>query len=168
MSESDIPPRIDSTDSGVHDSIAENSYEEDLETTIFVGDIRKDSTEQDLLDFFTQFGVVEAVSIKYSKITRQPLGYGFVKMSSTDEVESILAEHPTVFIKGKRVRLGSAKRNCKLRIHNLAPTVTVQDLNTAFNKFGDLFEHDTSIIYGGFSFNTNIIAIFSCRRKWCG
>ena len=42
MSESDIPPRIDSTDSGVRDSIAENSFEEDLETTIFVGDIRKE------------------------------------------------------------------------------------------------------------------------------
>ena len=52
-----------------------------MATKVRVENLPSDITEERLKDVFTQFGDVQAVTIKTHFLTGLPKGYGFVKMS---------------------------------------------------------------------------------------
>ncbi|HOO51103.1 MAG TPA: RNA-binding protein [Alphaproteobacteria bacterium] len=57
---------------------------------IYVGNLSYKVTEEDLLQAFTAFGQVDAVSIIKDKFTSQSKGFGFVEMPVTEEARAAI------------------------------------------------------------------------------
>ena len=56
-------------------------------TNIFVGNLSYQTTQDDLLAAFSQFGNVERAALVTDRATGQPRGFGFVEMTNKDEAE---------------------------------------------------------------------------------
>lgn len=60
---------------------------------VFVGGIQANTTEEDVRAYFSQFGTVSDVDLKYDKATHRMRGFGFVGFDSEDVVEQVCATH---------------------------------------------------------------------------
>jgi RNA recognition motif-containing protein len=56
-----------------------------MPTTLFVGNLSFDATEEDLRQHFEQAGAVKSVQIVTDQVTGRPRGFGFVEMSTQEE-----------------------------------------------------------------------------------
>ncbi|CAM9963793.1 unnamed protein product, partial [Heterosigma akashiwo] len=75
-----------STTQETHEISDENELEFGLDgCNIFVGDLAKGITEEQIEAAFSACGKVASVSIKRDKQTGKNLGYGFVRMCSKEE-----------------------------------------------------------------------------------
>ena len=54
-------------------------------TNIFVGNLNYQTTQEELMQAFSQFGAVERVSIITDRDTGQPRGFAFVEMTDRRE-----------------------------------------------------------------------------------
>lgn len=59
---------------------------------LYVGNLPREYTEEDLRTLFGPFGTVLSVTIILDRQTGQPRGFGFVEMSSKEEGERAIAE----------------------------------------------------------------------------
>lgn len=57
-----------------------------MPTTLFVGNLSFEATEEDLRQLFAQAGAVKSVQIVTDQMTGRPRGFGFVEMSTQEEV----------------------------------------------------------------------------------
>lgn len=57
-----------------------------MPTTLFVGNLSFEATEEDLRTLFAQAGAVKSVQIVTDQMTGRPRGFGFVEMSTQEEV----------------------------------------------------------------------------------
>mmetsp|Transcript_4001 Transcript_4001/g.5830 ORF Transcript_4001/g.5830 Transcript_4001/m.5830 type:complete len:377 (+) Transcript_4001:445-1575(+) len=76
----------------------------DPEKKIFVGGLTADTTEEDVSKYFSQYGTVRSVVIKYDATTHRSRGFGFVTfedLAATDKASEI--KHHQIL--GKRVEL---------------------------------------------------------------
>jgi RNA recognition motif-containing protein len=60
-------------------------------TTIYVGNLPFNATEQDLRGLFESHGTVESVKLINDRETGKPRGFGFVEMAQTDAQAAIQA-----------------------------------------------------------------------------
>ena len=67
---------------------------------IFVGNLARDVTEEDLKAQFAPFGEVSSVALIKDKYSGQPKGFAFVEMANKEEGEAALAG-----LKGKKLRV---------------------------------------------------------------
>jgi len=66
---------------------------------IYVGNLSRDATEEELRQMFTPFGQVASVSIIKDRYSGQSRGFGFVEMPTKSEGEAAIAG-----LKGKTLR----------------------------------------------------------------
>ncbi|MDD5399368.1 MAG: RNA-binding protein [Dehalococcoidia bacterium] len=66
---------------------------------IFLGNLARDVTEEDIRAEFAPFGEVTSVSIVKDKYSGQPRGFAFVEMANKDEGEAAIAA-----LKGKQFK----------------------------------------------------------------
>ena len=66
---------------------------------IYVGNLAREVTEEELKQEFTAFGEVTSVSIIKDKYSGQPRGYAFVEMASKSRGEAAITS-----LKGKKLR----------------------------------------------------------------
>jgi|RhiMetdeSRZDD1v2_1073273.scaffolds.fasta_scaffold64967_4 RNA recognition motif-containing protein len=59
---------------------------------LYVGNLHDEITEAELREFFTEYGTVTSVMIKYDKVTGEPWGYGFVEMESEEQAQAALQQ----------------------------------------------------------------------------
>lgn len=138
-------------------------------SNLFIGDINKDCTENQLLELFSTVGEVLMVSIKRSKATNKPLGYGFVKMASAWAAGLAMDTLQGTPIGGRPIRIGWGEVDCCCRIENLAADVTEDQLHELFSAFGPLQFSRTDIQKTGKPHATNIINDFYSvprNREW--
>ena len=110
---------------------------------MFIGDMSKDCTEDDLYETFSQYGEVAEVLIKRSKVTKNPLGYGFVRMVQPEAARLCMEHLNGATICGRSIRLNWAQRNTRLQVINIESSVTESDLNKLFGEYGELYEEET-------------------------
>ena len=80
-----------------------------MATKVRVENLPSDITEERLKDVFTQFGDVQAVTIKTHFLTGLPKGYGFVKMSlDVDAYRAVNILDGTTF-KNRKIHLKEEK-----------------------------------------------------------
>ncbi len=72
---------------------------EGIEINIYVGNLSRDVTEEELRQLFTPFGQVASVSIIKDKYSGQSRGFAFVEMPTKSEGEAAI-----LGIKGKTLR----------------------------------------------------------------
>lgn len=80
---------------------------------IFVGGIRDDVQENDLIETFSDFGQVLTVSIPLIKDTNKQRGFAFVEFEDSDAVDKAVL-HKNIILKGKKVEVKKALRKDQL------------------------------------------------------
>lgn len=78
-------------------------------TNIFVGNLSYQTTQDDLLSAFSQFGNVERVSIVTDRDTGQPRGFAFVEMSDAREAQTAIAQLNGAEFGGRALNVNEAR-----------------------------------------------------------
>ena len=76
---------------------------------IFVGNLPRDITEEDLREAFGAYGKVNTVSVIKDKFTGEPRGFGFVEMPNKNEAQAAIAGVNGKMIKGKSLNVNEAR-----------------------------------------------------------
>ena len=76
---------------------------------IFVGNLPREITEEDLQEAFGAFGKVATVSVIKDKFTGEPRGFGFVEMPNKNEAQAAIAGVNGKMIKGKSLNVNEAR-----------------------------------------------------------
>lgn len=121
---------------------------------IFLGGLDNETTTEDLNAYFQSYGVIEdAVVMRYSD-TGNSKGFGFVTFSRVEEADRCIAENPH-FLDGKSIectramprgtdvetpiqQTNSEKQKRKLFIGNVSYDTTTEDLESYFEKYGEI------------------------------
>jgi len=76
---------------------------------IYVGNLARDASEDDLRAIFSEFGQVSRVTILKDRLSGEPRGFGFVEMPSADEATAALAGANGRELKGQSLRVNEAR-----------------------------------------------------------
>ena len=76
---------------------------------IFVGNISRNATEDDIRSAFTAFGQVQSVAILKDKFSGEPRGFGFVEMPAKAEAEAAIAGLNGRDLKGRTLTVNEAR-----------------------------------------------------------
>ena len=76
---------------------------------IYVGNISRTATEQDLRDAFTAFGEVQSAAIIKDKFSGESRGFGFVEMPNKEEAEKAIAGLNGKDLKGRPLTVNEAR-----------------------------------------------------------
>jgi RNA recognition motif-containing protein len=76
---------------------------------IYVGNLSRDVTEEDLRQTFETFGKVETVSIIKDKFSGESRGFGFVEMPAKDEAQAAIADLNGKELKGRPLKVNEAR-----------------------------------------------------------
>jgi RNA recognition motif-containing protein len=115
---------------------------------VFVGGLSPDTKVEHLREYFSKFGNVENVTIKYDKSGRSK-GFGFVLFEDVDTPNKVYAQDVHI-IQGKRVDTKSAHRRDqalarKVFVGGLDPDVTDGEIGEYFSKFGNIAQIEAPI-----------------------
>ena len=107
---------------------------------MFLGGLSWDTTEDDLTEYFGQFGHVANVSIKYNAATGNPRGFGFITFTNDDSIEAVLNSGPHT-VKNKQIdpRKAKSKLNANLKkifVGGVDSSMTEDELRDYFSRFG--------------------------------
>lgn len=107
---------------------------------LFLGGLSWDTTEDDLTDYFGQFGSVSNVSIKYNSATGNPRGFGFITFSSDGAIDAVLSSGPhSVRNKVIDPRKAKSKVNANLKkifVGGVDSNLTEEEIKQYFSRFG--------------------------------
>jgi len=76
---------------------------------IYVGNISRTATEQDLKDAFTAYGEVSSASIIKDKFSGESRGFGFVEMPNKEEAEKAISSLNGKDLKGRPLTVNEAR-----------------------------------------------------------
>jgi cold-inducible RNA-binding protein len=83
---------------------------------IFVGNLSKDVTEDDLQNLFSEFGTVRNVKVIKDLFSGESKGFGFLEIPGLAEAQKAINELNTKELKGKKITVNEARpRNDKRR-----------------------------------------------------
>jgi RNA recognition motif-containing protein len=76
---------------------------------IYVGNLSREVTEDDLRQAFTAFGQVASVAVIKDKFTSESRGFGFVEMPAKAEAEAAIAGLNGKDLKGRALNVNQAR-----------------------------------------------------------
>jgi RNA recognition motif-containing protein len=76
---------------------------------IFVGNLSKDVTDDDLQNMFSEFGNVRSVKIIKDLFSGESKGFGFIEMPGISEAQKAINELNTKELKGKKIVVNEAR-----------------------------------------------------------
>jgi len=76
---------------------------------IYVGNLPREATEEDLRQAFGAFGQVTSVKIITDRFSGDSRGFGFVEMSSSSEAQSAISGLDGKDLKGRALRVNEAR-----------------------------------------------------------
>ena len=83
---------------------------------IFIGNLSKDVTEDDLQDLFSEYGTVRNVKVIKDLFSGESKGFGFLEMPGQAEAQKAMSELNTRDLKGKKIAVNEARpRNDRRR-----------------------------------------------------
>ena len=82
---------------------------------IYVGNLSREITEEDLRQAFGGFGQVASVTILKDKYTGEPKGFGFVEMAAKAEGQAAIAGLNGKDLKGRALRVDEARAQSERR-----------------------------------------------------
>lgn len=78
-------------------------------SNIFVGNLSFQTTQEDLLATFSQFGAVEQVNVIRDRDTGQPRGFAFVEMANAQEAQTAIAQLNGAELNGRTLNVNEAR-----------------------------------------------------------
>ncbi|XP_066993461.1 heterogeneous nuclear ribonucleoprotein D0 [Anabrus simplex] len=118
---------------------------------LFVGGLTPDISDDDIRNFFSQFGTVVDVQSPFDKVKNQRKGFCFITFDSKDTVYKLL-KNPKQYINGKWVDLRKAVNNPeaaggggglqgeKIFVGGITPDISDLDIKNFFSQFGTVVE----------------------------
>jgi RNA recognition motif-containing protein len=76
---------------------------------IFVGNLGRDITEEDLRGAFSTFGKLTSVAVLKDKFTGEPRGFGFIEMEAKTEGQAAIASLNGTQLKGRTLTVNEAR-----------------------------------------------------------
>ena len=76
---------------------------------IYVGNLSRDVTEDELKEAFEAFGQLESVNVIKDKFSAKSRGFGFVEMPSKDEAQSAIDGLNGTDLKGESLNVNEAR-----------------------------------------------------------
>jgi RNA recognition motif-containing protein len=76
---------------------------------IFVGNLSRDVTEEDLQEAFGAFGAIASVAVIKDKFTGEARGFGFVEMPNNAEAQKAIAALNGKDVKGRPLNVNEAR-----------------------------------------------------------
>lgn len=76
---------------------------------IYVGNLSYGVTEDELKDFFTEFGEVSSATVIKDKFTGQAKGFGFVEMPNNSEAQEAINQLNGKDLKGRSIKVNEAR-----------------------------------------------------------
>lgn len=76
---------------------------------IFIGNLSREVTDEDLRQAFESFGSVESATVVKDKFTGESRGFGFVEMSSASEARSAIDGMNGKELKGRALNVNEAR-----------------------------------------------------------
>jgi cold-inducible RNA-binding protein len=76
---------------------------------IFVGNLSKDVTEEDLQGLFSEFGNIRSVKVIKDLFSGESRGFAFVEILGNDEAQKAISELNTRELKGKKIVVNEAR-----------------------------------------------------------
>jgi RNA recognition motif-containing protein len=76
---------------------------------IYVGNLPREATEDDLRLAFEAFGQVSTATVIKDKFSGESRGFGFVEMPSKNEAETAISEMDGKDLKGRSVKVNEAR-----------------------------------------------------------
>jgi RNA-binding protein Musashi len=115
---------------------------------VFVGGLSPDTKMEHLREYFSNYGAVESVTVKYDKSGRSK-GFGFVLFEDPDTPNKVYSQDVHI-IQGKRVDTKSAHRRDqalarKVFVGGLDPEITDEELTEYFSQFGKIAQIEAPI-----------------------
>ncbi len=84
-------------------------------TNIYVGNLSRDVTEDDLKEAFGAFGEIASVNVIKDKFSGEPRGFGFVEMPSKDEAQAAIDGLIGTDLKGQNLKVNEARPRTESR-----------------------------------------------------
>ncbi len=76
---------------------------------LFIGNIEWSATDEELKDFFSQYGAVEEAVIINDKFSGRSRGFGFVTFEKDEEADKAMAELNGQDFKGRNIVVNEAR-----------------------------------------------------------
>jgi RNA recognition motif-containing protein len=167
LSEStDAPAESDAVAAVDESAAAEESKEPEYDTSIYVGNISFDSTEDDIKNAFAAHGEVKKITLPTDKFSGKPRGFGFVQMANADATAAAIAalnesemNGRTIYVseslpkdqvqKKKVGRRQNRDVGTKIYVGNLNFETTAETIEDAFKAHGDVIECFMPVDYDG-------------------
>ena len=80
-----------------------------MSTTVFVGNVSYDATENELQDLFGQHGTVTDVNLMVDRVTKKPRGFAFVSMESKEAAEAAIKALNGADLHGRKLTVNEAR-----------------------------------------------------------
>jgi RNA recognition motif-containing protein len=81
----------------------------EIEVNIYVGNLSRETTEDDLRQAFEAFGQVESINIIKDRFSGESRGFGFVEMPSKQEAQKAIEEMNGKDLMGRAVNVNEAR-----------------------------------------------------------
>jgi len=76
---------------------------------IYVGNLSRDVTEEELRQAFEAFGQVESINVIKDKFSGESRGFGFVQMPSKEEAQKAIDEMNGKYLSGRSINVSEAR-----------------------------------------------------------
>ncbi len=76
---------------------------------IFIGNLSKDVTEDDLQELFSEYGTIRSVKVIRDLFSGESKGFGFLEMPGNDQAQKAISELNTRELKGKKIVVNEAR-----------------------------------------------------------
>ncbi len=80
-----------------------------METKLYVGNISWDATEEKVKELFSNYGQVVSVQLITDKMTGRLRGFGFVEMTTQEEVEKAISGLNETDFLGRKLKVNLAQ-----------------------------------------------------------
>src|SRR5687767_13240158 len=80
-----------------------------MSTTVFVGNVSYDATENEIQDLFAQHGTVTDVNLMVDRMTKKPRGFAFVTMDSKEAAEAAIKALNGADLHGRKLTVNEAR-----------------------------------------------------------
>ena len=78
-------------------------------TNIFVGNLSYQTTQDELMAAFSQYGNVERVNIVTDRDTGQPRGFAFVEMTDANQAQNAISQLNGTELNGRALNVNEAR-----------------------------------------------------------
>eukprot|EP00956_Cyclotella_meneghiniana_P032755 scaffold91217_cov69-Cyclotella_meneghiniana.AAC.5 len=166
--ESDVVDAVATVEESAAEAVADEAPKEpEYDTSIYVGNISFECTEDEIRSAFSAHGEVKKVTLPTDKFTGRPRGFGFVQMADADATAAAIAALNEVEMNGRTIfvseslpkdqvqkkkvakRRSREEKGSKIYVGNLNFDTTAETLEAAFKEYGNVIECFLPVDYDG-------------------